>query len=190
MGVEFEFCVLQLNIEQKKGGFTVSCIVDWNAIRAEYIAGGTSYRKLAEKYGISRRTIEDKAKQEQWVKQKQAVCGKTVAKTIEIISDVEADKAVKINDVADKLLSRLDELAQQEFVTVSMIKEMSASLRYLKDVKGVKSDLDIKEQEARIKNLENQNKNGNDDDEKTYGVVKIPAVVPLTPPQIEVSADE
>jgi DnaJ like chaperone protein len=24
--------------------------VDWNAIRAEYIGGGTSYRKLAKKY--------------------------------------------------------------------------------------------------------------------------------------------
>ena len=38
----------------------------WRAIKAEYIASTISYRKLAEKYGVSRTTLERKAKEERW----------------------------------------------------------------------------------------------------------------------------
>lgn len=31
--------------------------IDWNAIRAEYIGGGISQRKLAKKYGVSDTTL-------------------------------------------------------------------------------------------------------------------------------------
>ena len=33
--------------------------IDWNVLRAEYIGGGTSYRKLAQKHGISVNTLSD-----------------------------------------------------------------------------------------------------------------------------------
>jgi flagellar motility protein MotE (MotC chaperone) len=40
--------------------------------------------------------------------------------------------------------------------TVNSIKEMATALKYLKECKGVKSEADIREQEARIRNLEKQ----------------------------------
>ena len=39
---------------------------DWSAIRAEYIAGGISLRKLAEKHGVSFNTLKYRAKVERW----------------------------------------------------------------------------------------------------------------------------
>lgn len=39
---------------------------DWEKIRAEYIAGGGSYRKLAEKYGVSQDTMRKKAAAGKW----------------------------------------------------------------------------------------------------------------------------
>ena len=40
--------------------------VDWKKIKSEYIAGGTSYRKLAEKYGVSFSTLKRVAVKEKW----------------------------------------------------------------------------------------------------------------------------
>ena len=37
--------------------------VDWKAIKAEYIAGGISYQKLAEKYGVENTVITNFADQ-------------------------------------------------------------------------------------------------------------------------------
>lgn len=40
--------------------------MDWNKIRAYYLAGGGSYRELAAKYGVSYVTIARGAKSENW----------------------------------------------------------------------------------------------------------------------------
>lgn len=40
--------------------------------------------------------------------------------------------------------------------SVNALKEMSTVLKNLKECKGVKTDIDLREQEARIKNLEKQ----------------------------------
>lgn len=44
--------------------------VDWTAIRAEYCRGGTSYRKLAAKYGIAYVKLARRAKEEGWISKK------------------------------------------------------------------------------------------------------------------------
>ena len=46
--------------------------IDWITIRSEYISGGSSYRKLAEKYGLNKDTIGVRAKAEDWKGQRQA----------------------------------------------------------------------------------------------------------------------
>lgn len=40
--------------------------------------------------------------------------------------------------------------------SVNALKEMSTTLKNLKECKGVKSEIDLREQEARIRNLEKQ----------------------------------
>lgn len=167
--------------------------MDWQAIRAEYVAGGTSYRKLAEKYKISLKTIEYRAKKEEWSKQKRQLQDKIRAKTENDTIKKSVKKSVKINDVADRMLERLWDIAESDgmsSLSAKDIKEMSVALKNIKDVKGNKSALDIKEQKARIKNLEKQAANGAQIDEKLYGVVKMPEILPLTPPPIEGGSDE
>jgi hypothetical protein len=141
--------------------------VDWNAIRAEYLAGGTSYRKLAEKYKIPLKTIEHRGKTEGWVKQKGQLEGKIRAKNEKDVVKKGSKKSVKINTVADKLLDRLLKIAEgdgfQKF-TPKDIKEMTVALRNIKDIKGEKSALDMQEQKARIKNLEKQALQDNETD--------------------------
>ena len=129
--------------------------MDWKRIKAEYIAGGTSYRKLAEKYGVSFNTLKTHAIDEQWHKLRQQANHKATTKMVETISDKEAQKAVDIVDVADKLLNKIAEVIDLISDTQGL-KHISSALKDIKDIKGFKSAADMREQEARIRNLEKQ----------------------------------
>lgn len=95
--------------------------VDWLKIRNEYINGGGSYRKLAEKYGISKSTLMQKAAKEKWNEERSIQQIKTEAKakqkTAEKIAEAAADEAaiksrirVKVLSLAEKWLDGLDEV--------------------------------------------------------------------------------
>lgn len=129
----------------------------WQKIKAEYIAGGTSYRKLAEKYGVSRTTLERKAKDEKWSELRRQAEVKAEAKIINAVSE----KSAKIDDkyfrLVDKLFTKAEEVIDSTPIwQVQSIKEMATALKYLKECKGVKSDADMREQEARIKKLQKE----------------------------------
>ena len=128
--------------------------MDWKKIKAEYIAGGTSYRKLADKYGVSRTTLERKAKEEKWTKLRRQTEGKTEAKIVDSISTQGAKNAVDVMSVADKLLNRISELIDKS--TEGNIKTLTSALKDIRDIKGVKSDADMREQEARIAKLQKE----------------------------------
>jgi hypothetical protein len=130
--------------------------VDWNKIKAEYIAGGTSYRKLAEKYGIDRNKIQVRATKENWVSLKSQAQAKTESKMVDSISDKEATKATNIIDVADKLIGKICEMLDSDVTNAQSIKSLTSALKDLKEIKGYKSDADMREQEARIAKLQKE----------------------------------
>ena len=130
---------------------------DWKKIKAEYIAGGTSYRKLAEKYGVSRSKLQAIATREKWVDLQSQAQAKAESKIVDHISKQSAKIDAKYFSLVDKLMQRAEEVIENTPVwQVNSIKEMATALKYLKECKGVKSDADIREQEARIRNLEKQ----------------------------------
>jgi uncharacterized protein YjcR len=139
--------------------------VDWKKIKAEYIAGGTSYRKLAEKYGVSFSTLRKVAAKEQWTELRNKTRTKTDTKISDSVSDKEADKAVNIIDVADKLLGKISELMDTVPLDTQAMKHLTSALKDLKDIKGFKSEADMREQEARIRNLEKQAEKDENDSE-------------------------
>ena len=127
--------------------------MDWKQIKAEYIAGGTSYRKLAEKYGVSFNTLKTRARDEEWYKLRQQKDHKATMKMVETISDKEAQRAVDIIAVADKLLGKISDLLDAVPLDTQSMKHLTSALKDLKDIKGYKSAIDLKEQEARINKL-------------------------------------
>ena len=131
--------------------------MDWKRIKAEYIAGGTSYRKLAEKYDVPFGTLRRVAEREEWTQKRAQVAQKTDTKMMEQISDDAAEKAVNIIEVADKLLDKIaaivSALPLEELSSTQSMKHLSSALKDLKEIKGVKSDADMREQEARIAKL-------------------------------------
>lgn len=128
---------------------------EWKRIKAEYIAGGTSYRKLVEKYGVKLSALRSVAEREKWVELKAQAQHKTDTKIVDTVSDKEADKATKIIETADKLLDKISELIDKVHDTKG-IKNISSALKDIKEIKGVKSSADMREQEARIAKLQRE----------------------------------
>lgn len=82
--------------------------VDWNVIRAEYVAGGISQRKLAEKYGVSYPTLRKQADSKGWVKEREAATRKAVEKASQDVAKSAASNAVTAQRIRAKLLARLE----------------------------------------------------------------------------------
>jgi crotonobetainyl-CoA:carnitine CoA-transferase CaiB-like acyl-CoA transferase len=131
----------------------VGCKAEWGLIKAEYISSNASLQELAEKYGVSFSTIQKKSMEEKWSSLRKKRRRKTEEKIIDSVSSKEAKKAVDLFDIADLLADKVREIAE----TVSdpdSIKKLTSAIKDIKDIKMIKSDIDIKEQEARIANLE------------------------------------
>ena len=132
-------------------------MADWQAIKTEYITTDTSYRKLAQKYGVSVTQICNVGRDEKWVEQREQFLNKTTAKTLEKISQQEANRAAKIHSVADKLLLKIEEIVESgELLDTKGIRALTAAVKDLKEIQSVRSELDKQEQEARIANLRKQ----------------------------------
>ena len=132
---------------------------DWLKIKTEYITTDTSYRKLAEKYGIHKNRIAARGKDEKWPELRSQYRDKTVTEAVEAIGNEAVDRAARIHRVADKLLDRIEQLAEDgdgRTMQAKSIRALSAAVKDLKDILGVRSDLDRQEQEARIANLRKQ----------------------------------
>ena len=158
--------------------------MDWNKLKAEYIAGGTSYRKLAEKYGVSFNNLKNVAVKEGWAKLREQAENKATTKMVNAISNDIAKKSTKINDVADKLLDKISEMLDAFELDTQSIKHLTSSLKDIKDIKGVKSEIDIREQEARIDKLRKDIEADKVDEEKPCGVLMMPPIMEApTPPK-------
>lgn len=138
----------------------MSC--DWTQIKTDYITdSNSSYRKLAEKYGVSFNTLQCRAKKEDWAKLKRQAQDKITKKTIDKDIQNKVDRATRLLNVTDKLLLKIEETVEElstEGIVLdkSTLKQISGALKDIKDIQGIKSDRDIREQEARIRNLEKQ----------------------------------
>lgn len=162
-------------------------VVDWNAMRTEYIQGGVSYRELAAKYGVPLRTLAERAKAEKWVELREQARNKTVTKTVDAVAKQNARVDDRINRLANRLIDKLEKAVDElDVKTVTMkttmktgaakvtteyrkldrekegpvdkggLQQLTSTLRDLKAILDVRSELDRKEQEARIANLRRQ----------------------------------
>lgn len=174
-------------------------MADWQAIKTEYITTDTSYRKLAEKYGIHHHVIAERGKAENWVELRRQYRDKTLAKTLEKCSERQSNKLSRIDYLADKLLNKLEKACDElDLVVITRkvkvetgnmettteyretkeggtvdragLRMLTTALKDLKEVKMIRSELDEQEQLARIDNLRKQ---ANREDSKTGTVTVV-----------------
>ena len=149
-------------------------MADWTKIKTEYITNpDTSYRELSQKYGVHYTNIAKKAKKEDWQQQRQQHTNSVQTKAQHAVERKQVDRASKLDDAADALLDRvLEYMAMSDgmMVNTQALKHLSGVLKDIKEVKGFKSDVDLREQEARIAKLRREAEREEDDHNKTVVV--------------------
>lgn len=129
----------------------------WQKIKNEYIAGEATLQELATKYDVSFSTIQKKSMEEKWGNLRKKKRRKTEERIIDAVAQKEAKRATNIVDVADKLIGKIAEILDaSKPLNTQNIKNLTSALQDLAKIKGFKSEADMREQEARIKNLEKQ----------------------------------
>ena len=162
-------------------------MADWQAIKTEYITTDTSYRKLAQKYGVTYNNIGIRSRKEGWPELREQHNAKTMTKAMNAIASQQASRAARLQSVADKLLTKVERLIEDDeelLADTSSMRDISRILKDLKDIQMIRSEADMREQEARIEKLraDAQQRNNDDDDDET-GVI-------LMPPVKEVPSDD
>ena len=134
-------------------------MADWQKIKTEYITTDTSYRKLAQKYGLDQATIAQRGKKEDWVGIRKQKASETQAKIIDAVEGRKVDRATRLQNVADKLLDKVEALVETGDLVLmnsQAMKHLSGVLKDIKEIQMIRSDADMREQEARIANLRKQ----------------------------------
>ena len=133
-------------------------MADWNKIKTEYLTSDTSYRKLAQKYGVNATTIAKKASKEDWVSQRQQLANRTLSKTLTAVSNRQVNRAARLQKVADKLLNKIEAAVDDYKMEVLLVdrqslRQITGALKDIKDIQMIRSEADLREQEARIAKL-------------------------------------
>ena len=128
---------------------------DWLTVKLDYISGNEGYRALAKKHGVSFSTLQKKAKLENWPALRMKAERDADATVVELASADRVSRAVRIENLADLLLDKIE-------LTLNGIdgrksnkacKDLSDALRNAKDILGVRTEKDMEEQDARIAKL-------------------------------------
>ena len=131
--------------------------MNWRKIKAEYIAGGISQRKIAAKYGVPFGTLQKRARVEKWNVKRQGAEDAMVEKVTQKTAETVADNAVLLEKIKTKLLQRLDEmvdtfptkaqemkLKDKGIETVYRMRDIAAVYAALED-KTIKANVDIED---------------------------------------------
>ena len=195
--------------------------INWNRIKHEYVTGDITYRELAEKYDVSIESIKKEArktaKRKGWVTLKSEYrhnvytkaeqetarkAGKKLASTSEKVKS----HAEKLVDVIGEAITELREYIVEHETTVketeydlNVHKPKKETVTKSKDIEliygkiNTKSLKEISDALKTIQSLVTENK----EDVEEYGVIELPPMEELTPPEdeedketAEVKADE
>lgn len=133
--------------------------VDWLVIRNDYINGGGSYRKLAEKYGITLATLRVQAERGNWPElkkeQQHKISTKTAQKTQEKISDALSDEAAAKARIRAKLMRMAENWIDTQGDTVNDTGDFRRMVQSCLDL-GIMNDEADKEALAKLDEVLNQ----------------------------------
>ena len=149
--------------------------MDWKKLKREYITTNTSYRKLADKYGVPFGTLRKVALKENWRGLRAEYGTKADTKFIESEAAKQAERVSKINIAADMLLDKIMrtlEVMDDDSLDTGAYRQISATIKDVKDIYMIRSDADLREQEARIEKLRRDADKGDDGDSTVRVVIE------------------
>ena len=84
----------------------------WGRIRAAYLKGDVTYKQLAEKYGLSVKTIQNRASKEGWTKEKGRIREEVGEKIHSRIVRARTEQLEKLIEANDLIIDGLLEMAR------------------------------------------------------------------------------
>lgn len=138
---------------------------EWRKIRIEYVKGKTTYKKLAEKYGVAESTIRKRASNEGWRKRKNKLDTKVEQKVLARVCDARAKEfelIAKVNDNMSEVLENLVEFVRKQTPegyddlrgVESLTKAIAQVVQTKRDLYNVPSEID----KAKIETLRDKQK--------------------------------
>ena len=130
--------------------------MDWDreGAKAEYIAGDTSYRKLAEKYGVTLSALRSVAQQEEWVKLRARARHKANTEIVRSVGKTKAKKTLKRLDrifgLTDRLLDKLEQAIGELDVQLCKNVEKIKTIEYQNDQRPDKPTKETIREEEKI----------------------------------------
>ena len=125
---------------------------NWDKIQAEYLSGGTSYRKLCDKYGLSLSTLRRYAVKHNWASSAEKVKHDVDTALAQTVVANHVKNATDFNKLVEDMSNRLEQAIKVVDVTnAKSISLLTTALKNLQDMQGLnKTDLDREEQRQRI----------------------------------------
>ena len=128
--------------------------MNWRKIKAEYIAGGISQRKLAEKYKVSRSLLTRMAQRDKWTDLRAQAEAKALEKVAQKNAEEVADNAVTLQRIKAKLLSKVETMIDNfPNTNAGEMREKVGNTDYiyrLKDLAAVYASLEDKSIKASV----------------------------------------
>lgn len=150
---------------------------DWEKIKTQYIEGSESYAALARRWGVGQRNLALRGRDEGWpqlrAQHRRGAAENSAAPTpgneaapasaapalapLAPLSG-EAASMARIEAVTDRLLEKAEILLDREDVDAQTIQRLASAIKTVKETKGLRTDPDAREQEAKIRGLELKNR--------------------------------
>ena len=129
---------------------------DWDDIKNEYVTTTISTRVLAKKRAVPYSTLRSRAAKEKWYALKEQYRRDVGTKQIAAAQKQAANYHVKLYDIAYKVATQLETLVDSgDMVSLGLKpRDVTGALKDLADVLHLRSDADMREQEARIRKLQ------------------------------------
>lgn len=133
---------------------------DRKKLKKEYLSGGVSFASLARKYKISESTVKRWAKADGWSAAKAEADAKANQKMIDAAAEDKCSVVAGVIEIAGELLKRMAAALEAEPADMdpARMRQYTAALKDIQDIRGDKNALDLKEQKTRIKRLQEETK--------------------------------
>ena len=153
---------------------------DWKKIETDYMGGNLSYAKIAEKWGVSVRQVEEHGRKNHWTEKRREFRGKVAAraeqKAIDKRASREAEKLARLDEAAGLMLEGIVRALREDPVQLrrhkgkdgeiildminggnaaALAKALETLAGVIRDANGLPGKLD-KERYLNFLNLENE----------------------------------
>lgn len=148
--------------------------LDWAKMKKEYAQTNMSIRDIANKYKVSRTSVERHYKADGWCKTRKEVKTERVEVTKVIKAQADVTNAELCKRISNLMVTKtVQALEEVDPRNTQGLKHLSGVIKDLKEVRMWKDDLDLdrKEQEARIAKLLKEAEGNDADNTVTINIV-------------------